>query len=113
MNSSGFLQKIFGKLFLTNGRKAGLFGKYCGSKRKPFAEVLGTAIDDYSMPEVFAELILYSRRYGGSGWAPWEASLTAALSEAAGEDEVAELVGKPARKDKQGMMIVSTTKLGR
>jgi hypothetical protein len=53
------------------------------------------------MPEVVAELILYSRRYGGNGWVPWESALTKALSDAAGPDEVAELVGKPARKTRK------------
>ena len=71
------------------------------TKNNTLADALETLIDDYSMPEVVAELILYSRRHGGDGWAPWESALTAALSEAAGADEVAELVGKPTRKTRK------------
>ena len=71
------------------------------TKSNPLADTLEALIDDYSMPEVVAELILYSRRYGGSGWAPWESALTTALSDAAGPDEVAELVGKPTRKTRK------------
>ena len=68
------------------------------TKSNPLADTLESLIDDYSMPEVVAELILYSRRYGGNGWAPWESALTTALGDAAGLDEVKELVGKPTRK---------------
>ena len=68
------------------------------AKTKPLADALEALIEEYSMPEVVAELILYSRRWGGNGWAPWESSLTAALSHAVGDDEVAELVGRPSRK---------------
>ena len=71
------------------------------SKSNPLADTLEALIEDYSMPEVVAELILYSRRYGGNGWVPWESALTKALSDAAGPDEVAELVGKPARKTRK------------
>ena len=71
------------------------------TKSNPLADTLETLIEDYSMPEVVAQLILYSRRYGGNGWAPWESALTAALSDAAGPDEVAELVGKPTRKKRK------------
>ncbi len=71
------------------------------AKSNPLADSLEALIEDYSMPEVVAELILYSRRYGGNGWAPWESALTTALSEAAGPDEVAELVGKPTLKTRK------------
>lgn len=68
------------------------------AKSNPLTNSLEALIESHSMPEVVAELILYSRRYGGNGWAPWESALTKALSDAAGPDEVAELVGKPTRK---------------
>ena len=71
------------------------------AKSNPLADTLETLIEDYSMPEVVSELILYARRYGGHGWASWESALTTALSEAAGADEVAELVGKPTRKTRK------------
>jgi hypothetical protein len=53
------------------------------------------------MPDVAAELIRYSRRYGGSGWAVWESALSTAFAKAAGSDEVSELVGKPTRKTRK------------
>lgn len=71
------------------------------SKSSPLAKGLEALIESHSMPEVVAELIRYSRRHGGNGWAPWESALTTALSDAAGPDEVAELVGKPTRKPRK------------
>jgi hypothetical protein len=68
---------------------------------KPLTNSLEALIESHSMPEVVAELILISRRYGGNGWAPWESALTTALSEAAGPHEVEELVGKPTRKPRK------------
>lgn len=72
------------------------------AKLSPLTESLKTLLTDYSMPEVVAELILMCRRCASgvesSGWLCWESALTTALGDAAGLDEVRELVGKPTRK---------------
>ena len=62
------------------------------TKNNQLADTLEALINNYSMPNVVAELILYSKRQSENGWTPWERSLTRALSDVAGPEEVTELV---------------------
>lgn len=59
-------------------------------------------LDDFSMPEVVAALVLLSRDYAAQlrregnreylGWEPWERALAAAIREVAGPEELHELL---------------------